>query len=94
MPKGKGAIALGVHYATTPHECITWLRLDGPSGYRIAREGGVPERLRVTPTQEIGDGSAVVEAAIAGLWIAQMPWSLVTRPWKTEDWSRGWPTIL
>ncbi|WP_136685744.1 LysR family transcriptional regulator [Falsirhodobacter xinxiangensis] len=64
----------------TRHDCITGVRRDVPIGYRIAREGGPAERLRVTPTHEIGDGSAVVDAAIAGLGIAQMPWSLVAGP--------------
>lgn len=62
------------------HDCITGVRLDAPIGYRIARMGSAPERLRVTPTHEIGDGSAVIDAAIAGLGIAQMPWSLVAAP--------------
>lgn len=62
------------------HDCITGVRRDVPVGYRIARDGGPTERLRVTPTHEIGDGSAVVDAVVAGLGIAQMPWSLVAGP--------------
>lgn len=61
------------------HECITGARRDGPSGYRVVRRGKI-ERLRVTPAHEIGDGAAVVDAAIAGLGIAQMPWSMVAGP--------------
>jgi DNA-binding transcriptional LysR family regulator len=61
------------------HDCITGVRRDVPIGYRIARGSGPMERLPVVPTHEIGDGSAVVEAAIAGLGIAQMPWSLVAK---------------
>ncbi|MFC3058455.1 LysR family transcriptional regulator [Paenirhodobacter populi] len=62
------------------HDCITGVRRDVPTGYRIARGDGQPERLHVLATHEIGDGSAVVEAAMAGLGIAQMPLSLVARP--------------
>jgi DNA-binding transcriptional LysR family regulator len=62
------------------HRCITGVRRDVPIGYRIRRGDGSIDRLRVTPTHEIGDGGAVVEAAIAGLGIAQMPWSLVAAP--------------
>ncbi|HEY9215189.1 MAG TPA: LysR family transcriptional regulator [Ancylobacter sp.] len=61
------------------HNCITGVRRDVPIGYRIARGTGHAERLHVVPTHEIGDGSAVVEAAIAGLGIAQMPLSLVAQ---------------
>lgn len=60
------------------HACITGIRRDAPVGYRIARGAGV-ERLTVLATHEIGDGSAVVDAAIAGLGIAQMPLSLVAQ---------------
>jgi DNA-binding transcriptional LysR family regulator len=59
------------------HDCITGIRRDVPTSYRIARVEGPSERLTVQPTHEIGDGSAVVEAAIASLGIAQMPMSLV-----------------
>lgn len=61
------------------HECITGVRRDVPIGYRLASQGGGGDakRLRVLSTHEIGDGSAVVDAAIAGLGIAQMPCSLV-----------------
>jgi len=62
------------------HDCITGMHGDVPIGYRIARPGGAPERLRIPPTHEIGDGTAVVDAAVAGLGIAQMPWSLVAAP--------------
>jgi|TARA_R110000751_G_scaffold2336_2_gene12254 DNA-binding transcriptional LysR family regulator len=59
------------------HDCITGVRRDVPIGYRIIRAGGSPERMHITPTHEIGDGAAIVTAAIAGLGIAQMPLSLV-----------------
>ncbi|MBC7674553.1 MAG: LysR family transcriptional regulator [Rhodoferax sp.] len=59
------------------HACITGIRGDVPTGYRIARGALPAERLAVVATHEIGDGSAVVEACIAGLGIAQMPMSLV-----------------
>lgn len=59
------------------HACITGVRADVPIGYRLTGPDGRPMRLRVSPTHEVGDGTAVVNAAIAGLGIAQMPWSLV-----------------
>lgn len=59
------------------HDCITGVRKDVPIGYRLNGADGRPRRLRVTPAHELGDGTAVVDAAIAGLGIAQMPWSLV-----------------
>jgi DNA-binding transcriptional LysR family regulator len=59
------------------HDCITGMRHDVPIGFRIVRNGRSPERLSITPTHEISDGSAVVDAAIAGLGVAQMPESLV-----------------
>lgn len=59
------------------HDCITGVRSDVPIGYRLMGHDGRPRRLPVTPTHEVGDGAAVVDAAIEGLGIAQMPWSLV-----------------
>lgn len=59
------------------HACITGIRREVPIGYRL---GGQAGRLEVQPTHEIGDGAAVVQAAIAGLGVAQMPFSLVAEP--------------
>lgn len=59
------------------HDCITGVRSDVPIGYRLIGHGGHAVRLTVSPTHEVGDGAAVVDAAIEGLGIAQMPWSLV-----------------
>jgi DNA-binding transcriptional LysR family regulator len=47
--------------------------------YRFPRGTGRAERLHVVSTHEIGDRSAVAEAAIAGLGIAQMPSSPVAQ---------------
>jgi len=58
------------------HACITGIRREVPIGYRLA---GQAERFVIRPTHEIGDGAAVVQAAIAGLGIAQMPLSLVAK---------------
>ncbi|MFE3837972.1 LysR family transcriptional regulator [Pseudogemmobacter sonorensis] len=74
--KGVPATPEDLHH----HDCITGVRRDAPTGYRIVRGTGTPERLHVLATHEIGDGAAVVEAAIAGLGIAQMPLSLVAQP--------------
>ena len=62
------------------HDCIMGIRREVPTGYRITRGAERAERLHLLATHEIGDGSAVVQAAIAGLGIAQMPMSLVARP--------------
>lgn len=59
------------------HDCITGVRSDVPIGYRLMGHDGHALRLAVSPTHEVGDGAAVVDAAIEGLGIAQMPWSLV-----------------
>lgn len=56
------------------HACITGIRHQVPIGFRLA---GVAQRFAIRPAHEIGDGAAVVQAAIAGLGIAQMPLSLV-----------------
>lgn len=59
------------------HDCITGVRRDVPIGFRLVGRDGVAARLSVTPTHEVGDGAALVDAAVAGLGITQMPWSLV-----------------
>lgn len=61
----------------TRHRCIVGLRGEGPPSWILTDAGGKPYRVTPPPTHEIGDGDAVVEAAIAGLGIAQMPSSLV-----------------
>lgn len=62
------------------HRCIVGMRGEGSPSWIVTDAAG--EATRVTPpaTHEIGDGDAVVEAAIAGLGIAQMPSSLVRKP--------------
>ena len=59
------------------HDCITGVRRDVPIGFRLVGRDGIAARLSVTPTHEVGDGAALVDAAVAGLGITQMPWSLV-----------------
>jgi DNA-binding transcriptional LysR family regulator len=59
------------------HDCIVGFRRDIPTSWRVkAADGSV---FRVTPpaTHEIGDGAAIVDAAVAGLGLAQMPSSLL-----------------
>lgn len=62
------------------HRCIVALRGEGPPGWIVTDADGRATRIAPPPTHEIGDGDAVVEAAIAGLGIAQMPSSLVRVP--------------
>lgn len=59
------------------HACITGIRRQVPIGYRMA---GQADRFVIQPRHQIGDGAAVVQAAVAGLGIAQMPLSLVAGP--------------
>jgi DNA-binding transcriptional LysR family regulator len=59
------------------HDCIVGFRRDIPTSWRVkAGDGSI---FRVTPpaTHEIGDGAAIVNAAVAGLGLAQMPSSLL-----------------
>jgi DNA-binding transcriptional LysR family regulator len=59
------------------HDCIVGFRRDIPNTWRVrSANGGV---LRITPpaTHEIGDGAAIVDAAVSGLGLAQMPSSLL-----------------
>lgn len=65
------------------HECIVGFRRDIPTTWRIkAGDGSI---FRVTPpaSHEIGDGAAIVDAAVAGLGLAQMPSSLLVEHIKS-----------
>lgn len=59
------------------HRCIVGLRGEGLPSWVLSDAAGRACRFTPPPTHEIGDSDAVVEAAIAGLGIAQMPASLV-----------------
>lgn len=59
------------------HDCIVGFRRDIPNTWRVKAADGAVYRVTPPPTHEIGDGSAIVDAAVAGLGLAQMPSSLV-----------------
>ena len=59
------------------HDCIVGFRREIPATWRVKGPDGTITRILPRITHEIGDGAAIVDAAIAGLGIAQMPMSLV-----------------
>lgn len=59
------------------HDCIVGFRRDIPNTWRVKAADGVVYRITPPATHEIGDGAAIVDAAVAGLGLAQMPSSLV-----------------
>lgn len=59
------------------HDCIVGFRRDIPASWRVRRDDGSIVRITPPATHEIGDGAAIVDAAVAGLGLAQMPSSLL-----------------
>jgi DNA-binding transcriptional LysR family regulator len=59
------------------HDCIVGFRRDIPNTWRVKAVDGSVYRVTPPATHEIGDGSAIVDAAVAGLGLAQMPSSLL-----------------
>jgi len=59
------------------HDCIVGFRRDIPTTWRVKACDGSVIRIWPPATHEIGDGAAIVDAAVAGLGLAQMPSSLV-----------------
>ena len=59
------------------HDCIVGFRRDIPATWRVKSPDGSIRRIQPRVTHEIGDGGAIVDAAVAGLGIAQMPMSVV-----------------
>jgi DNA-binding transcriptional LysR family regulator len=59
------------------HDCIVGFRRDVPTTWRVTDPDGTTRRILPRVTHEIGDGAAIVDAAVAGLGIAQMPISIV-----------------
>jgi DNA-binding transcriptional LysR family regulator len=59
------------------HDCIVGFRRDIPVTWRVKAPDGTLTRILPRVTHEIGDGGAIVDAAVAGLGIAQMPMSVV-----------------
>jgi DNA-binding transcriptional LysR family regulator len=54
------------------HRCIVGYRRGRPLAWHIS-EDGRPARLVPPPTYQIGDGEAMVDAAVAGIGLCQMP---------------------
>lgn len=60
------------------HDCVVGFRRDIPNTWRVRSADGSVIRITPPPTHEIGDGAAIIDAAVAGLGLAQMPSSLVS----------------
>ncbi|MBY2924315.1 LysR family transcriptional regulator [Rhizobium leguminosarum] len=58
------------------HSCIVGYRRGRPLGWWVEIEG-TKERIQPPATFELGDGDAIVDAAIAGFGICQLPMSIV-----------------
>lgn len=61
------------------HHCIVGYRRGRPLAWHIT-ENGKPARLAPPPTHQISDGEAMVDAAVAGMGLCQMPFALM-RPY-------------
>lgn len=59
------------------HDGIVGFRRDIPATWRVTAPDGTMKRILPRVTHEIGDGAAIVDAAVAGLGVAQMPISIV-----------------
>lgn len=57
------------------HRCVVGYRRGRPLSWHIS-EDGRPTRLAPPPTYQIGDGEAMVDAALAGMGLCQMPIAL------------------
>lgn len=57
------------------HRCVVGYRRGRPLSWHI-NEGGRATRLAPPPTYQIGDGEAMVDAALAGMGLCQMPIAL------------------
>lgn len=60
------------------HMAIVGAR-NGPPLHWVVWEGGVERRITLARAHQMSDGQAIVDAALAGLGICQMPASLVRR---------------
>lgn len=58
------------------HRCVVG-SLKGPPLAWFVREGGVDKRFVPPPTHQLSDGEAMVDAAVGGMGLAQLPISLV-----------------
>jgi len=58
------------------HQCIVGYRRGRPLAWHISQDGQ-PTRLAPPPTHQIGDGEAMIDAAVAGIGLCQMPLALM-----------------
>lgn len=58
------------------HQCIVGYRRGRPLAWHISQDGH-PTRLAPPPTHQIGDGEAMIDAAVAGIGLCQMPLALM-----------------
>jgi DNA-binding transcriptional LysR family regulator len=61
------------------HRCIVGLRQGQPLSWHIT-QNGLASRFAPPPTYQISDGEAMIDAALAGLGLCQMPYSLLRKP--------------
>jgi DNA-binding transcriptional LysR family regulator len=57
------------------HRCIVGYRRGRPLAWHLT-EDGVPSRFAPPPTYQISDGEAMMDAAVAGIGLCQMPLAL------------------
>lgn len=76
------------------HHCIVGYRRGRPLAWHISQDGK-PVRLAPPPTHQIGDGEAMIDAALAGIGLCQMPIALMrphleagTLVTVLDDWTR------
>ncbi|MGY4494441.1 LysR substrate-binding domain-containing protein [Pseudomonas sp. TE3610] len=58
------------------HACVVTFRRGQPLGWRVTDEGE-PRRMVPPATHQIGDGQAMIDVALAGLGLCQMPLCVV-----------------
>ena len=62
----------------TSHRCIVGLRQGHPLAWHISQNGSA-SRFAPPATHQISDGEAMIDAAVAGLGLCQMPYSLLRK---------------
>ena len=67
------------------HDCIVGFRRGTPLQWDFLDESGGTFRFSPPSTHEVGDGDAIIAAALAGLGLCQMPSSLVAEHLRTGD---------
>lgn len=64
--------------ALEAHKCIVGYRRGQPLGWSLLDEHNMPIKVSPPPTYQMGDGEAIVAAALAGCGLCQLPSSLVS----------------